>query len=204
MSNPFTDLSSLFPIFLLQSQSVISLIYDTDQTIIAHNPLFAEHLLFGKSAVGKQLNDFLMPESKGALTTLQADQDRQCKLLFKAIEKQPLPFECHIFCRKPQSLIIGEKLMLSNDAILQKMGSLNNEMVNLARELQQKNRDLKEANATIRTLTGILPICSFCKGIRDDKGYWARLEEFMSKETDVEFSHSVCPDCMKKHYPDLV
>ena len=204
MNNPFADFSSLVPEFLEQSRSVIALVYDSDYTIVAHNPLFSEHILFGKVAVGKRLNTFLMPESQGILAKLAAGQSRQCKLLFMATEKQPLSFECHIFCRNPHSLIIGEKLMLSNDTILQKMGSLNNEMVNLARELHQKNRELKAANDTIRTLTGILPICSFCKGIRDEKGYWAKLEEFMCKETDVEFSHSICPDCMKKHYPDLV
>lgn len=204
MSNPFVSFSALLPEFLQHSKSVISLIYDSANTIIDHNPLFSEHVFFGKSVAGKKLNGFLMPESQGVLAKLEVDKDRQCKLLFKATEKQPLSFECHIFRRNPHSLIIGEKLMLTNDAILQKMGSLNNEMVNLARELQQKNRELKEANATIRTLSGILPICSFCKGIRDDKGYWARLEEFMSKETDVKFSHGICPDCMKKHYPDMV
>lgn len=204
MNIPFANLSSAVPVFLQQSKSVISLIYDQDYTIVDHNPLFSEHVLFGKSAMGKKLSGFLMPESQSVLTKLEDGQSWQCKILFMATDKQTLSFECHIFCHNPHSLIIGEKLMLSNDTILQKMGVLNNEMVNLARELQQKNRELQEANDTIRTLTGILPICSFCKGIRDDKGYWARLEEFMCQETDVEFSHSVCPDCMKKNYPDLV
>jgi len=53
----------------------------------------------------------------------------------------------------------------------------------------------------IETLRGIVPICSFCKQIRDDKGYWNRVEAYVAKYTDAKFSHSVCPSCMEKHYP---
>ncbi len=53
----------------------------------------------------------------------------------------------------------------------------------------------------IETLRGIVPICSFCKQIRDDKGYWNRVEAYVAKYTDAKFSHSVCPACMKEHYP---
>ena len=53
----------------------------------------------------------------------------------------------------------------------------------------------------IETLRGIVPICSFCKQIRDDKGYWNMVESYISKYTDAKFSHSVCPTCMAEHYP---
>ena len=196
------DHPSAIPTFLQQSKSVIALISKQDR-IVAHNPLFATHVLSGKSAVGEKLSTYLVAESFEVWGKIDAGQQRQGKLVFRTPGKQALTFECHIFCSRENTLIIGEKLMLSNDEILQRMGSMNNELVNLTRELQQKNRELEHANATIRTLKGILPICSFCKGIRDDKGYWAKLEEFMCKETDVEFSHSICPDCMEKHYPDI-
>lgn len=55
----------------------------------------------------------------------------------------------------------------------------------------------------IETLRGIVPICSFCKQIRDDKGYWNQVESYVAKHTDAEFSHGVCPACQKKHYPDV-
>jgi hypothetical protein len=203
MNTLFSDYISVLPDFFQQSKSVIYVIHDPNFKIVAHNPLFSEHILSGNSAIGENINSYLMPESRGILTTIRAGQDRQCKVQFMAVAQQSLSFECHIYCRTSHTLIIGEKLMLSNDVILQKMGALNNEMVNLSRKLQQRNRELEHANATIRTLGGILPICSYCKGIRDDKGYWAQLEEFMSKETDVEFSHSICPDCMQKYHPDI-
>lgn len=56
----------------------------------------------------------------------------------------------------------------------------------------------------IDTLRGIVPICSYCKQIRDDKGYWNQVEAYVAKHTDAEFSHGICPDCMKKHYPKFV
>jgi hypothetical protein len=61
---------------------------------------------------------------------------------------------------------------------------------------------LQKATATVETLSGLIPICSNCKKIRDDKGYWNQLEKFMKKYANVDFSHGICPDCAKKLYPD--
>jgi len=54
----------------------------------------------------------------------------------------------------------------------------------------------------IETLRGIVPICSYCKQIRDDKGYWNKVEKFIAEHTEAEFTHSICPDCMKEHFPE--
>lgn len=54
----------------------------------------------------------------------------------------------------------------------------------------------------IETLRGIVPICSYCKQIRDDKGYWNKVEAYVAKHTDAQFSHSICPSCMEQHYPE--
>ncbi|HDZ91051.1 MAG: response regulator [Deltaproteobacteria bacterium] len=71
------------------------------------------------------------------------------------------------------------------------------------RELEKTNRDLKEALDTIKILHGILPICSNCKKIRDDKGGWHQIEEYISERSDAQFSHGICPDCMEKLYPEF-
>jgi DNA-directed RNA polymerase subunit E'/Rpb7 len=55
----------------------------------------------------------------------------------------------------------------------------------------------------IDTLRGIVPICSYCKEIRDDKGYWNQVEAYISKYTEAQFSHSICPKCLKKHFPEI-
>jgi DNA-binding NtrC family response regulator len=63
--------------------------------------------------------------------------------------------------------------------------------------------ELSEALARVKTLTGLLPICSSCKRIRDDKGSWSQIESYISLHSDAEFSHGVCPDCEKKAYEEL-
>jgi hypothetical protein len=63
-------------------------------------------------------------------------------------------------------------------------------------------KQLQKAINEIKTLRGILPICSFCKKIRDDKGYWNQLESYIDEHSDADLSHGVCPDCAKKHYPE--
>ncbi len=61
---------------------------------------------------------------------------------------------------------------------------------------------LEKALDEVKTLRGILPICSFCKKIRDDKGYWNQVEDYIKERLDADFSHSICPDCIKAHYPE--
>ena len=63
--------------------------------------------------------------------------------------------------------------------------------------------ELQSALAKVRTLSGLLPICSSCKKIRDDKGYWNQIESYIHTHSEVQFSHSICPDCAKKLYPEL-
>ena len=69
------------------------------------------------------------------------------------------------------------------------------------RRLEQAIDDLEDALDNIKTLQGLLPICSWCKSIRDDKGYWNRLESYIRDHSSAEFSHGICPSCSKLHYP---
>jgi len=64
--------------------------------------------------------------------------------------------------------------------------------------------DLQEALANVKSLSGLLPICASCKKIRDDQGYWSQVESYIQKHSDATFTHGMCPDCLKKWYPDLV
>ncbi|HEY5159770.1 MAG TPA: hypothetical protein VII83_01740 [Gaiellaceae bacterium] len=61
---------------------------------------------------------------------------------------------------------------------------------------------LDKAEVERKTLSGLLPICSHCKRIRDDAGYWSQVESYVSKYSEAEFSHSLCPDCLLEHYPE--
>jgi phosphoserine phosphatase RsbU/P len=80
----------------------------------------------------------------------------------------------------------------------------NNQLKAQNLNLDQLNRQLEAALEKIKTLEGIIPICCVCKNIRNDKGFWEHLEHYISNHSDATFSHGICPECMKKQYPDLV
>lgn len=73
----------------------------------------------------------------------------------------------------------------------------------LFRDLKQNELNLLNAFSEIRTLSGILPICANCKKIRNDKGYWQMVEEYIGEHSDARFSHGLCIDCAKKLYPGV-
>ena len=62
-------------------------------------------------------------------------------------------------------------------------------------------KKLNKAISEIKTLKGILPLCSYCKKIRDDKGYWEQVDTYIHENTDADISHGICPDCLKAHFP---
>jgi hypothetical protein len=124
-------------------------------------------------------------------------------LHFAAHAGSPVVMGCLLHRTDDAVLVFGEHLALSDSDIVEKMTVLNNELSNMARELRRKERELQEAYDRIRTLSGFLPICSHCKQIRDDQGYWNNLEEYISTHSDAVFSHSLCPECAEQLYPDF-
>jgi DNA-binding response OmpR family regulator len=78
-------------------------------------------------------------------------------------------------------------------------------MLRIKRAENERDRviaELREALAKIKTLTGIIPICMHCRKIRDDAGYWQKVEVFFTSHTEAEFSHGLCAECLEEHYPD--
>jgi len=80
---------------------------------------------------------------------------------------------------------VGRRLVEAQDALAGKIG------------------ELQRALAEIKTLRGIVPICARCKKIRDDAGFWQQVEVYVRNHSEAEFSHGICPECMKKLYPEL-
>jgi DNA-binding NtrC family response regulator len=70
-------------------------------------------------------------------------------------------------------------------------------------EREQLIEELTAALTKVRTLTGLLPICSSCKGIRDDNGYWNRLEVYLQEHSEATLTHGICPDCARRLYPEI-
>jgi hypothetical protein len=65
-------------------------------------------------------------------------------------------------------------------------------------ELRRVSARLAAALENVRTLSGLLPICAWCKRVRDDQGYWSKVEEYITARTEAEFTHGICPDCYAK------
>jgi hypothetical protein len=63
--------------------------------------------------------------------------------------------------------------------------------------------ELQDALVKVKTLKGLLPICASCKKIRNDQGYWQRVEVYIEEHSLVEFTHGLCPDCAKELYPEF-
>jgi len=84
--------------------------------------------------------------------------------------------------------------------------------VGIKRDITQRKREeqerlkliqeLTDALATVKTLSGLLPICASCKKIRDDNGYWQQVETYIQKHSNADFTHGICPDCIKRLYPE--
>ena len=78
------------------------------------------------------------------------------------------------------------------------------ELGRIRKEQEQLIVELKETLSEVSSLRGLIPICTNCKNIRDDKGYWIQVEKYMSEHSEAEFTHSICPSCVDKLYPGLM
>ena len=105
----------------------------------------------------------------------------------------------------------GHTYNVSHSPIFHKNGSISK--MTIFRDITQRKlieeerekliKELKNALDQVKQLSGMLPICSSCKMIRDDKGYWSQIESYIRDHSEAEFSHSICPECAKKLYPDV-
>ena len=75
-------------------------------------------------------------------------------------------------------------------------------VVKSEKKLQEEKNKLQDALDEIKTLRGIIPICSHCRQVRDDEGLWKQIEEYIRTHSEAMFSHGICPDCLKEHYPE--
>lgn len=100
---------------------------------------------------------------------------------------------------KPSGFTDGDAEIAFVFGELAAIALLNSRYIDL---LNEKTVSLERALAQVRTLHGLLPICSYCKKIRNDKGFWTKVESYLSEHTDVQFSHGLCPDCLRELYPE--
>ena len=107
-------------------------------------------------------------------------------------------------------LILNKNTQSSNDELDQVVLSINdaskklNELYqSLEKKVEERTKSLQDALNEVKKLSGLLPLCSHCKKVRDDNGYWNQIDAYIEEHSEVDISHSICPECAKKYYPDM-
>jgi len=150
------------------------------------------------------LLDIMMPEMDGceACRQLKADErTRDIPLIFITVknndEDEVKGFELGAvdYITKPFNPVIVNARVKIQLALRLATRDLENKNLMLAARIEE----LENAKKEIKDIESIIPICSYCKKTRDDKNYWEQLESYLQKHSEIQFSHSVCPDCYEKH-----
>jgi GAF domain-containing protein len=95
--------------------------------------------------------------------------------------------------RKPRDLSDSQKIALE---------ALARQVVTQL-ELRRVSSNLAKTLDKIKLIEGLVPICSYCKGVRNDQGYWSTVEKFIKQHSEVEFTHGVCDGCIRQHFPEV-
>jgi len=158
------------------------------------NPLLEAVILTGNASIDSAID----ATNKGAFSYLLKPYDMDQVLLHirRAIEKQ-----------RAQETIAKDhrELEKMNAQLIEINRELEKEVLERRKAEDEKEKlivELKESLAKIKTLNGLLPICSWCKKIRNDAGYWQQLESYIGQHSGAEFSHGICPDCLREKYPE--
>jgi PleD family two-component response regulator len=116
------------------------------------------------------------------ITGLSRTQDKLCGFEAGGVDYITKPFEVEETFARVNTHVMLHKLKVEREDII---------------------RELTDTLAIVKKLEGMLPICMYCKKIRNDKGYWEQVDQYITDHSDLKFSHGLCEDCSKKHYPEL-
>ncbi|HWR89476.1 MAG TPA: PAS domain S-box protein [Dissulfurispiraceae bacterium] len=177
------------------------IISDPNHRVLKVNRAFCEMLGYSEEeVVGRGIEELTFPEDikKGENPAAQALRGESP--LFR-LEKRFVRKNGESFWVNLTATVIKDR----RGKVLYAIGMIE-EITNrkaAEQEREQLISRLKEAVANIRTLKGLLPMCAWCKNIRDDEGYWRRVEDYIKKRTDASFTHGICPQCLKKLDPEI-
>jgi AmiR/NasT family two-component response regulator len=207
---------------MMKQQPIRVLIVDDDILILEAIRDILEHL--GYTVVGEAVNgrhaveltrslqphiiwmDFRMPQLDGLEATRQIQQ--LCPtpvVLLTAHDAQDIVEQASAagvgaYLTKPPDPREIERTIAVAMARFEDMRELRRLNV----ELQARNQELQAALSKVKLLSGLLPICANCKKIRNDEGYWQDVAVYVRDHSEAEFSHGICPDCMKQLYPEFI
>ncbi len=193
--NKFLDIVPVAYNLVFKNVNTGVIISDERSYILEMNPV-AEQILDcnQKDVLGKPILD-VFPEHRKLIESFWNAQEIKTEIKIGndehtyELQLTPLTYKTG----KPA----GHIIMLFD---ISKRKRMEEEQDSPIRQLQEKNLQLTEALGEIKILKGIIPICTSCKKIRDDKGYWNQVEKYIQQHSEAKFSHSMCPKCSDKFY----
>ncbi|MGB9629059.1 MAG: MASE3 domain-containing protein [Thermodesulfobacteriota bacterium] len=186
----------------LDVAGVMLLVIGSDQKVQLINKKGCEILGWSESEIlGKNWFDHFLPEE---------DREKVRAVFLKIISGEIEPFEYvenTILTKRGEKRMIAWHNKVLKDESGKIVATLSSGMDITERKKAEEEReklinDLQEALSKVKVLSGMLPICASCKKVRDDKGYWTQIEAYIREHSEAEFTHGLCPDCLKKLYPD--
>jgi PAS domain S-box-containing protein len=180
------------------------------------------------AVIGKTLDGIITSWNKGAtrlygftaeemlgrtialLIPADREKDAELQSIFARVRKGEMVPEFDTFRRRKDGSVIPVSLRVS--PVLSPHGEPIGAST-VARDISERLRaqaerdamilELQQALAEVKTLSGLVPICSHCKKIRDDSGYWTQVEAYIQARSEAKFSHGLCPECIKLYFPDF-
>ena len=195
--------------YLMTSQGLTIAMLDAGLHIMDCNLGFMRLFQPRQKPVSISLSEFLDVEA------VDVKRGGTFKLSFSRTMKKDGILDCTVIGVESGYLLFCERSVLTESKTIEGISLLNNELIALQRESVKKNTHLEKlerelANrivelesilSRVKQLEGIIPICMYCKKIRDDQEIWSQLEEYISKHSEAEFSHGICPACLETRFP---
>jgi hypothetical protein len=194
-------MESAFAGYLQEHAPIFSLRLDDNGNVIAANRFATQ--LGDSSPVGKHFREvFLFLDATTTLQTLCNESGKLHLLHVGTRAGLPETFRVQFFPWEGEMLVFGTLDADETMQLRKELLEVNSQLNLLTRDLQKSKHELEEALANVKTLKGLLPICCHCKKIRDDQGYWSQVEVYIHNHSEADFSHGICPDCVKELYPE--
>ena len=196
--------------YLMSSNGIAIVQLDTNRIILDCNLGFMRLFKPRQSPAGEPLADYLEFNTADITCAVQINIPCSRKSGLDAVNN------CYFIQTDGGYLLFIERMLLTQSRALEQMGSMNDELINIQRDVLKKNRmleklkleshdrvaALEQAFERIRCLEGIIPICMYCHKIRNEEDSWDKFEKYLLEHIDAKFSHGICPACMDEKYPE--
>ncbi len=183
---------------LIENSPLAVVALDAEKRITLCNPAFERLFLYKEEEIaGADLDSLVAPPESAAEARQVTKRAEQGEVV------QTIGHRCRRDGSRVEVEIHGVPLMVKGE--MRGAYAIYQDITERRRHEAERERlveELREALANVKTLRGLLPICASCKNVRDDQGYWNRIETYLRAHSEAEFSHGICPECAKQLYPD--